>query len=107
VRKQGFTLVEILIVVAIIGLLSGVVVPHFLSARDTAQENVCISHLRHIDDAKAMWAVTEGGLASDTPTWAELVPDYLRETPVCPAGGTYTIGTVDANSSCSISTHAQ
>jgi len=105
VKKQGFTLVEILIVVAIVGLLSGLAIPHFLNARKTAQRNLCLSHLKHIDDAKAMWAVTEGGLSSDEPTWSDLVPDYLRKIPVCPEGGTYTIGIVDANATCSIADH--
>ena len=53
---SGFTLVEIMIVVAIIGLLATVAVPNFVRARGTAQKNACISNLRQIDGAKQQWA---------------------------------------------------
>jgi len=105
VRKTGFSLIEILIVFAVIALIVGIAIPNYLHARRTTHQNVCISHLRHIDDAKAMWAIFEGAESTDTPGWKDLVPTYLREVPVCPADGKYTMGTVDDNPTCTIPGH--
>jgi prepilin-type N-terminal cleavage/methylation domain-containing protein len=42
-KRQGFTLVEIMIVVAIIGLLAAIAIPNFVKARTTSQQNACIN----------------------------------------------------------------
>ncbi|RKY42994.1 MAG: prepilin-type cleavage/methylation domain-containing protein [Candidatus Makaraimicrobium thalassicum] len=94
-----------MIVVAIVGLLAAIAVPNFFGARQRAQTNLCIANLRHIEDAKSMWAVWEGKTSSDTPGWGDLVPAYLQTTPNCPQGGTYTIGSVDTKPVCSIAGH--
>ena len=51
-KNGGFTLVEIMIVVAIIGLLAAIAIPNFVKARGSAQKNACIRNLREIDGAK-------------------------------------------------------
>jgi prepilin-type N-terminal cleavage/methylation domain-containing protein len=60
VRKAGFTLVEIMIVVAIIGLLAAIAIPNFIKARATSQQNACINNLRQIDGAINEWALEAG-----------------------------------------------
>ncbi len=109
-RKAGFTLVEIMIVVAIIGLLAAIAIPNFMKARETAQKNACINNLRQIDGAKQQWALENGKVTSDTPASTDLQGYMGRGAtgsfPSCPAGGTYTIGNVGATPSCSISGHA-
>ncbi|OGW74592.1 MAG: hypothetical protein A2Z72_03660 [Omnitrophica bacterium RBG_13_46_9] len=105
-EKRGFTLVEIMIVVAIIGLLAAIAIPNFVRARATAQQNACIANLKQIDGAKQVWAIDQGKAESDTPTWANLTPDYLKRQPACPTTGTYTIGAVSALPSCTKAGHA-
>src|SRR5438094_1746959 len=104
--KLGFTLVEIMIVVAIIGLLAAIAIPNFVKARNTAQMNACINNLRQIDGAKQQWALEQKKELTDTPTQSEVVA-YLKDgqLPICPAGGTYTINAVGKDPVCSVPNH--
>jgi prepilin-type N-terminal cleavage/methylation domain-containing protein len=110
-KKAGFTLVEIMIVVAIIGLLAAIAIPNFVRARTTSQQNACINNLRQMDGAVQQYAL-ENKLSSGTGyALADLQP-YIKLTtgnalPACPGGGTYNAGSTVTNPpTCTITGHA-
>jgi prepilin-type N-terminal cleavage/methylation domain-containing protein len=96
-RAAGFTLVEIMIVVAIIGLLATIAIPNFVRARLKAQQSACINNLRQIDGAKQTWALENKASQSTVPAIANIQP-YLGRgvagtAPTCPADSSSSFAT--------------
>jgi prepilin-type N-terminal cleavage/methylation domain-containing protein len=104
-KNKGFTLAEIMVVMAVIGVLAAVAIPNYVRVRNTAQQNACIHNLKTVEDAKAMWALMEGHGSADTPSWGDLVTQYIKRTPSCPSGGTYTINRVSVKPECTETNH--
>ena len=105
-KSSGFTLLEIMIVVTIIGFLAGLAIPAFMKARSRAQTTRCIDNLRLISGAKDQWAVENFANNGDTVLISDVEPFFKRGFPDCPGGGSYALEVVGTDPTCTISGHA-
>jgi Domain of unknown function (DUF4190) len=89
-----------------IPLLLAIAIPNFVKAREVSMRNGCINNMREIQAAKNEWEIEKNKTPGDVPTADDLTP-YLPEHkfPICPAGGTYTIGAVSNDPTCSFPGH--
>jgi prepilin-type N-terminal cleavage/methylation domain-containing protein len=104
-NRKGFTLVEIMIVVAIIAMLAAIAIPSFTKSRTEARKNACINNLRLIDHAKQQLGMFTNWPDANAMALSDVQP-YLKATPVCRAGGTYTVGILASNPTCSVTGHS-
>ena len=104
--RRGFTLIEIMIVIAIIGLLAAIAVPNYVRSRQTAQRNACIKNLQQIDGAKERWALETKQSPGAATLDAEVIPYIKAGRPICPAGGSYTFETLGTDPTCTITMHS-
>jgi prepilin-type N-terminal cleavage/methylation domain-containing protein len=102
--RRGFTLIEVLVTLAIMSSLLAIAVPQFITARDNSAARTCQHNLKSIMGAKERWAMDLNKGPLDTPTMFDLTHPtaYLRFGPECPAGGVYAVGRLDQNPTCSI-----
>ena len=100
-NEQGFTLIELMVVVLIIGILVAVAVPVFVSASANAKIRTCQANLRTMDGAIQTFGADN---QADPTSIADLVPTYIKEAPSEPTGGTYTFNAaVSATSAAYVS----
>lgn len=89
-RQRGFTVIELMIVVLVIGILTGIAMPQWANARDSSRSKVRLQNCRKIDEAKEVWIQENGLKATAEATHLDLSPHYLDPFPSDP-GGVYMI----------------
>lgn len=108
-RDEGFTLVELMVVVLIIGILVAVAIPVFNSASRSARQKTCYANIRTVEGAVEQYlaASPDNTVANDdwAALMAKIVPGYIRDVPKCPEGGTYTFDSANKTATCSIHGH--
>lgn len=98
----GFSLIELAIVVAVLGVIAVIAMPNLFSARKTAEDKICIANLKTIVHAKEQWGFDNGKKETEEPNYNDIKP-YLTRTQtqnICPIGGKYTIGALNEDPSC-------
>ncbi len=111
----GFTLLEIMIVVAVIGLLAALAIPMFSKAREDSQRIACINNLRQMAAAKELaamannWGNSDGPGSIGNPGYKETISAYIKggERPMCPTGAECFYNGLNQSPSCQsgIETH--
>jgi len=102
-NRKGFTLVEIMIVVAIIALLAAIAVPSFINARAKSMQASCFNNMRLLDGAMQQFALDNSNTVATTMAQLVGTNGYIKDTPVCKGGGTYTLPTdLASKTACSV-----
>lgn len=96
-NNKGFTLVELVIVLVILGILALLVIPNIGGFQDTAEQRTCVSSQRTIESAAAAYYAEN----NSWPTLGELEDAGLVESTNCPGDGTLSIDTATGSVSCS------
>jgi len=105
-KSKGFTLIEIMIVLAIMGIVVAIAVPAWLRAREIARARGCAENLSKIDGAVEQYALDyhlSNGDSTIHNKWEDIVgpSSYIKRIPECPAGGVYEFGVIGEEPTCS------
>lgn len=101
-RRRAFTLIELVIAVAVIGAMAAIAVPTFGKARVRTTETSCAKNRKALQHAKVLWQMDHEKLDSDEVLFRDLIPEYVQDPPICPMGGTYDLNGLTGETSCTV-----
>jgi len=104
-RNGGFTLLELMIVVLVIGIILSIAIPNWMRARESARTQTCVCNMTKIENAKDQHAVESRKSNGDVVAWADIVPAYMKYQPECPTDGDYNIQTIGTPTTCTVDGH--
>jgi len=102
-RNKGFTLVELMVVVAIIIILAAILVPRYLDVTDQAKASKCMANQRTVEGAVSVYMADHEGTMPGAVS--DLTPTYIETTPTCPSSGGYTYDSSVGSYTCSLNEH--
>lgn len=100
--RRAFTLIELTIVVAVLGILTGMAVPTYAKVKVRTTDAACSKNRQVLQQAKLLWMVDNGKVYSDDVFFRDLLPEYIAEPPVCPMKGQYELNGLTGEVTCSI-----
>jgi prepilin-type N-terminal cleavage/methylation domain-containing protein len=99
--RKAFTLVELMVVCAILAIILTIAVPAWVKSRENSRRSACLSNMQKIEQAKDIWSMENRQSTGAVVTEADIAPQFIKGyMPPCPAGGTYTIGVIGTPPSC-------
>lgn len=109
-ENEGFTVIELMVTMLILGILVGIVIATMMLSRNKAKESACKANIRILHGAIVQWQAAHEGVYPQVDDMDELfnllVPEgYLRKEVSCPGEGTYTYDMTDGTVTCSIASH--
>ena len=100
--SRAFTLLEVLVVLAIMTILASIAVPTFMQTRATSSRTACVQNLVEVEQAKNQLAMANNLPNGAKVDWPDVVPAFLKTSPHCPSGGTYTLNAIGVDPDCSL-----
>jgi prepilin-type N-terminal cleavage/methylation domain-containing protein len=104
-RVSGFTIAELMVVVAVLGVILAIAIPAYSGAKERSTSGACAKNRQLFDQAKQLWMIDQGKVVADDVLFKDLLPEYIAEPPVCPTKGQYALNGLDLATTCSAHSH--